>query len=311
MYITLIAVLPVLLLMVIGNLLRRSGFLNDAFWQQVEKLIFYVLFPALLIIKIASVDLSQYDISSLLLFFLCFLLALTFVTYILCKLCQTQLPQHGSVYQSMIRFNSYMFFAIINELWGAGYLAIAALVAGLFIPIVNVLSVTGYAKAAGDTRFYHAILAILKNPFIIAAFIGFVFNQNPYWLPEFAFATLEIISRATLPLALLCVGAAVRVSLFSGKTLAYSKTTLILITLARLMLAPCICIALFWVFEFSLEMKQILIILAAVPTATSAHILAQRMHGDSGMMVALVSLQTMLSAFSLLFWVYISFYIFQ
>lgn len=308
MQITWVAIVPVLLLMLFGNILRRTGFLQDSFWQLVEKLIFYILFPALLIVKIASVDLQQYAISSLLLFLVVFLILLSLLSFILCKLCGTTNAQHGSVYQSLIRFNSYVFFALIQALWGEGYLAVAALVAGVFVPMVNILSVAGYARAAGDIRLQHTLIAMLKNPFIIAAIIGFVVNQYPILLPEAVFDTLEILSRATLPLALLCVGAAVRVTLFFGEQIGYSKGTLSIVILSRLLLVPLICILLLLTFDFARELQQILIILAAVPTATSSHILAARMHGDVNMMVALVSAQTMLCALTLMLWVNVSYW---
>lgn len=43
----LLALAPVALLVALGHLIRRTGFVADAFWPQAERLCYYILLPAL------------------------------------------------------------------------------------------------------------------------------------------------------------------------------------------------------------------------------------------------------------------------
>ncbi len=54
----LLAIAPIFLLIVLGHALRRGGIPNIEFWNLNDKLVYWVLFPALLFYNMATMELS-------------------------------------------------------------------------------------------------------------------------------------------------------------------------------------------------------------------------------------------------------------
>lgn len=302
MNIILIAIIPTILLLVLGNVLRRYDFLASSFWSASDKLTYFVLFPALLISKVAVVDLSTIDFTQILIFIVLYFSAISVLAYVLYRLTGATKPQFSSIYQGVLRFNSYVYFAIIAAVWGGHALTTAALIAGICIPVVNVCCVAAFSLASGKFSFQSSLLSILKNPLILASLLGFIINVFPILLPRVLFDTLVILSQAALPLALLSVGAAVRVKKLFITQGAFSYLTLWGATVARLIVAPLIALIVAYLLGIDDEITQVLVIFAAVPTATSSFILAKQLGGDAELMATMISLQTVLSMLSLVFW---------
>lgn len=102
MSIILIAVIPTLLLMVLGNLLRRSHFLGHDFWAGCDKLTYFVLFPALLIAKVSQVDLATIDFPLVLGFIAMYFFVLSVIAVYLHRFTRSLPTQFSSMYQGII-----------------------------------------------------------------------------------------------------------------------------------------------------------------------------------------------------------------
>lgn len=302
MNIILIAIIPTILLLVLGNILRRYDFLALSFWSASDKLTYFILFPALLISKVAVVDLSTIDFMQLFIFIVIYFSAISLLAYVLYRLTRATKQQFSSIYQGVLRFNSYVYFAIIAAVWGGQTMATAALIAGVCIPVVNVCCVAAFSLASGKFSWQSSLFSMLKNPLILASLLGFVINLFPVLLPRALFDTLVILSKAALPLALLSVGAAVRVKKLFITQGTFSYFTLWGATVARLVIAPLIALSVAHLLGIGHEITQVLVMFAAVPTATSSFILAKQLGGDAELMATMISLQTVLSMLSLLFW---------
>ena len=91
-----------------------------------------------------------------------------------------------------------------------------------------------------------------------------------------------------LPLGLLSVGAALDLTALrsSGRVLYISSAI-------KLLLFPLIAWGVAYGLELSALASQVLIIFAAMPTATSAYILARQLGGDAPLMAAIITAQTL------------------
>lgn len=310
MNIVISSVVPVVLLLILGNLLRRYHIIDGDFWRQSDKLTYFILFPSLIITKIAKVNLAEIDITQLYLSVVIFFIIMSVIVYIIYKYTCDQANQFSSVYQSVTRFNSYLFIALAAEVWGQSHLSFVALIIGIVVPTVNLLCVLSFSVGGRSARGHSIdikkiIISLITNPLIIGCFVGFLVNAYPQLIPIYLFNTLDILSRAALPLALLSVGAAVRVRLILDKSNIVNPVTLWTTSLVRLFIAPMIYWLIAIVFGFDDITTQTLILLAAVPAATSSYILAKQLGGDVDLVVMLISLETVLSIFSLMFWLYI------
>ena len=58
-------ILPIFLLIILGNFLKRSGLIGEGFWTPAEKLTYYILLPALIIRSIIQADLTNIPIGAM------------------------------------------------------------------------------------------------------------------------------------------------------------------------------------------------------------------------------------------------------
>lgn len=302
MAIILAAIVPTIILMILGNMFRRSGFLAVDFWTVSDKLTYYALFPALLITKVSQVDLSAINFSQLLLFIVLYFSIGSLMVYLIYRLTGGKPQQFSSIYQGVLRFNSYVYFAIIEAVWGQQTLALSALIAGSVIPIVNICCIASFSVGSGHLSLRDLSKSIINNPLIIGAILGFLTNIFPVLMPQFLFDSLEILAKAALPLALLSVGAAVRVKMLFASYDKDAYWRIALTTIGRLLFTPLLAYLLVISLGITGDMKLVLILFAAVPTATSSYILSKQLGGDADMMATLISLETIVSVLSLVLW---------
>lgn len=302
MSIILTAIVPTIVLLVLGNLLRRRAFLPREFWAASDKLTYFILFPALLITKVSQVDLSSINFVLVSLFFIGYFLLASLMVWVIYRITHAKPHQFSSIYQGIVRFNSYVYFAIIEAVWGHDGLALAALIAGLVIPIVNVCCVAAFSVGSGAFALLPTLKNIAKNPLIIGALLGFVANLLPVLLPNVLFNSLLILSTAALPLALLSVGAAVQIKMLVNAHESFSRSGLWLTAALRLVILPLLALLMVELLAMDSLMQGVLVIFAAVPTATSSFILAKQLGGDAEMMASIISLQTVLSLLTLIIW---------
>lgn len=296
------SIFPIIILLITGNILRRYNFLSPEFWRGSEKLVYYILFPALLIHKISQVDLAHFPLLKMFGFLGVLFTILSALAFIIYKLSHSQAFQFSSIYQSVTRFNSYIYFAIVAEFWGNNGLAVASVLTGLIVPTVNILCVASFSVNGDKFNLKHTLLSIGKNPLFLACITGFVINILPFNLPNFILGSLDIFARASLPLALLAVGAAVQVhSLYKVHT-GFTPFPIWLSAITRLFITPFICFMLAKLMALPSPIAYSFTLAFAVPTATSSYILSKQLGGDADMMATHISLQTLLSPISLFLW---------
>jgi hypothetical protein len=141
-------------------------------------------------------------------------------------------------------------------------------------------------------------LQLAKNPLVLACLAGFAWQQGGWPLPDAVAHLLALLGNAALPLGLLAVGAG----------LSLARGTLPLPALAwwsgvKLLALPAIAYALGLLAGLSPLERQIAVVMAAVPTAPSAYILAMQMSGHGAPVAVLISSGTLLAAVTLPLWV--------
>lgn len=289
------ALVPIFALIALGHFLRRMGFPGDGFWAQLERLVYFVLFPALLVEKLATASIEGGRIAPVAGAVIATLALMTFVLLALRPVLAVDGPSFTSIFQGGIRFNTYLGVATALAVYGPAGAAVAALVMALLIPLVNVLCVAVLLRYAGGRGSLMATLAgIARNPLILACLAGIVLNRSGVGLPLGSEGVLEIVGRAALPLGLMTVGAGLQLRTAWGNGFA-------LTTGAALKLAVMPFIA--WLAAAGLGLTgletRVLVLFAALPTATSAFILARQLGGNHTLVATLLTVQTLLSAVTL------------
>jgi len=286
-------ILPNFVLIVVGlALARRFGYGLD-FWSGLEKLVYYVLFPALLFRSLATakIDLSQ---TGWLVVAACAFTVAGFLLSIAAKpVLRLDQQLHATASQCGYRFNTYIGLAVAGSLFGGQGVALAALLLGAMIPLANLGAVA--VLASQSERGFLAEL--VQHPLVVSSLAGFAWNIAGLPLPGFADQTLSLLGQTALPAGLLSVGAAMRLERGQGPVSAHAWYLAV-----KLIAVPAIAWGLARMMGLQETEARVLVLCAALPTATNAYILAVRMTGDGRAVATQVTAGTVLSMVSLPLW---------
>jgi malonate transporter and related proteins len=290
---TALLLLPDFALILLGAAIRRWMHLGDHFWNGVEKLVYFILFPALLINAIVN---TRLDLAAALP-----LIATAFAAMAGGMLLAglggwfAKLPalRFASLFQCAYRFNSYIALAVAGMLFGAPGIATMGLVVGIAVPFANLVSVWMLARH-GETSLWREIA---RNPLIWGTATGFLLNLAGFVPPAPIQAFLGRLADASIALGLITVGAALRLDNVPGV-----RVFSLWLLAVKLFALPLIALGIgTWLGLTGLNL-QIVVLFAAMPTASSAYILAMRMGGDGRSVAWLISATTLASMLTLPLW---------
>ena len=203
---TFLLLLPDFSLILLGVVLRRHGGFVDGFWAGLEKLVYFVLFPALLFSALAR---ARIDLETTLPLFAAgalvmgsgFALGLAGRPFMgLSSLA------FASRLQCAYRFNTYIGMAVAGKVHGAAGIAAMGVVCGTMVPFANIMAVSMLARhgQGGVWR------ELARNPLIQATLAGLAFNAAGLTLVAPAQHFLARLADASIALGLIAVGAALR-----------------------------------------------------------------------------------------------------
>ena len=294
-------VLPEFALILIGVVLRRYAWRSPDFWVELERLVYYVLFPVLLVRTTLAADLSAGGIGPVLLAAVGATLAGAVLGAAIRWLPGTSRTTAASGWQTAFRFNTFIALAVVDH-EGTAALALMGVVIGVNVPLVNVLAVTALARSAASGadggRGAGVLGALARNPLILATLAGLAGNMAGLTLPSPVDATLARIAAAAVPLGLLAVGAALRFGgLRRGQWLASSYLGAV-----KLLAVPAVALGLCLLLGVEGEDRFVVLAFAAVPSASAAYVLAARMGGDGTFVAAQISVVTSAALLTLPLW---------
>ncbi len=283
-------------LIICGYLVCRYTALNRTVWEQVESLVYFFLFPVLLFHSIVKSPLDLVAASSLISAGLLMGVAGIAMAYSLPYLPwlgkNIDRRSHAASAQVAFRFNSFIGLALADRLAGPEGLLMIAVLIGVCVPLFNVAAVWPMARHAKSGF----LRELLRNPLIIATATGLVANLLGFTMPVWLEPTVTRIGAASLALGLMAAGAGMQLGhLSQGKTLAIAVLSI------RHLVLPIVALGLSKLFNLSVPQTTILLAFSALPTASSAYVLAARMGYNGGYVAGLVTLSTMLGVLSLPF----------
>ncbi|OFE11771.1 hypothetical protein PHACT_00205 [Pseudohongiella acticola] len=284
---------PVFLLILFGALLRRINFPGAEFWPGIERLTYYVAFPALLVHRLALADFSNADFVRFSLVICAALLLTSALAWLLKPLASRNAADFTSMFQGAIRFNTYIGLAVASALFGDPGLVIAAIAVSIMIPLANILSVLCFSLVIdGNSKTLSGVLkGLLSNPLIVACLLGVALNISGVGLGHaWIEGLLARLGAAALPLGLLAVGVALSLG-----TVKQDWLGIVLASVLKFAVFPALMLGLAMWLELDLLSQQVLLLLACLPTATSGYILSRQLGGNAPLMANIISAQTLLA----------------
>ncbi|MBB3190195.1 AEC family transporter [Halomonas cerina] len=290
---------PLFLLILLGAVLARLRQPGGDFWPRMERLIYFLLFPAMLVATLAEADIHQVPVGRLALVLLGAIGVLGLLLWSLRRHLGLAAPAFTSVFQGGLRFNTYVGVAGAAALHGSTGATVAAVAVALMVPVINVLCVSTFIAAGtlGQASLSASLAALARNPLILACLAGIGLNLSGIGLPGWSQDTVALLGRAALPLGLVAVGVALR-----PHALLRRDRGIWVANLVKLALMPVVVLTLAQMAGLDPVSRDVALLFAALPTATSAYILARQLGGDAELMAALITGQTLLAMATLPLW---------
>ena len=290
------ALLPVFLLIVLGFILKRTLIKPETQWHGLERLTYYVLLPVFLVQTLVKADLSTVPVGGVGGAMLLSALTMSLVCLALRPLLARAAvdgPAFTSIFQGATRWQTYVALAVSGSLFGNLGLALASVAMIAIVPLVNVLSVAVLAHYASPEKRSAGsiVVTVAGNPLIWACAIGLALNVTHVPLPKLWHEVADALGRSSLAIGLLVTGAGLQLEGLFRPSLAASVAVFL-----KLVLMPVIAVTLALQFGIADSNLAVVTICSAVPTASSAYVLARQMGGDAPLLAQIITLQTILAA---------------
>ena len=200
------ALIPIFSLIMIGYFLKKIKFPSYEFWPQADKLTYYILMPSLLIYKLSNANLKEVDSFNFVLTALLTITIILFILMIINKFFRAKDDAFTSVVQGGIRFNTYVFLALADSIFGDTGLVLAVILMTFVIPFINILCISIFALYVSESRltFTYLLKSIVTNPLIMACFIGGSINYIGIEVPIIADKILAILSSSSSTWSFIC-----------------------------------------------------------------------------------------------------------
>lgn len=292
--------LPDFALILLGAGLRRWMHLGDHFWAGVEKLVYFVCFPALLVHAMLRAHLDFAAAQPLILTAAGSVLTgmvLSLLPSVLARVKGKPMPalMFASIFQCGFRFNSYIGLAVAGLLFGTPGIVTMGLILGVCVPVVNTTAVWMLARHAEASLWRE----LSRNPLIWGTLLGLMLNLAGFEAPRPLLGFLSRLSDASIAMGLLAVGAALRFDRKAKPRFPVASGWLLAV---KLLAMPSVAMCLgHWLGVTGLELG-VVVLFAGLPTASSAFILASRMGGDGQSVAWQISAGTLLSMLTLSVW---------
>ncbi|PWC91119.1 AEC family transporter [Azospirillum sp. TSO5] len=287
----LLALLPIILLIGLGKLLQYCCFLDKGFWPQAERLGYYVLLPCLFFHGLATARLDSLPVGELALTLILSTVVVAALVILLRPLMKVDGPAFTSVFQGSVRFNNYVGVTLAAGMFGAKGIALAAICNAAIVPTVNILCVLVFARHGSAKLSGRGILKqLVTNPLVMASLGGIVFQTLTLGVPPGLDPAMRTMGAASLPLGLLCVGAALEFSTarqWIGPVASSSVMKFLAMPVATVFAAMLI--------GLKGPALTTALLFQGLPTASSAYILARQLGGDAPLMAGITATQTVLA----------------
>ncbi|MCL4183174.1 MAG: AEC family transporter [Burkholderiaceae bacterium] len=285
---------PDFALILLGFGLKRLFDRDERFWAGLEKLVYYVLFPALLFTALTRTPIAWRSAAPLVAVGFAATLAGMALALLARPMFRPPPLAFASQFQCAFRFNTYVGLAVMGKLHGAAGVAVMSILVGALVPVVNLAAVWMLARhgrlgLAGE---------LARNPLVLATVAGLAFNLAGLQPPALVAQFLSRLGEASIALGLLAVGAAL--SLRGGDG---ARATSAYLLTVKLLAVPATAWALAVLFRLDGVYFAAAVIFAALPAASSAYILAVRMGGDGPATARLITASTIAAMFTLPLWV--------
>ena len=295
------ATIPIFLMMLLGMLFRKLGWMDEVFAAKMNKFVFLVPLPVLLFEQLATVDFSEvWDIKFILFCFMVTAISITISTVI--SLLWKDQSIKGEFIQATYRSSAALLgIAFIQNIYGTVGMAPLMIIGS--VPLYNVMAVVvlSFFKP-GNNSFDKALVkktlkGIVTNPIIIGIVAGFVWSALKLPMPLILHKTVSSIGATATPMGLMSMGATFEMKKATSKM----KPTLVAVFM-KLIGFCAIFLPVAAMLGFRNEQLIAILVMLGSATTVSSFVMARSMGHEGTLSSGVIMMTTLLSAFTLTMW---------
>ena len=290
---TLLSVLPIFGLVMTGFIAKRLLPSSDL-WKGIEWLVYYLFFPVLLILEVSKANFSEPGLWGGLMATFIATMLVAILLFPMKRIFNIENTLFTSIFQGGVRYNSYVFLALSQSLFGSAGIVIAGVFMAYMIIVINILSISVLnvygSNQSGKKNFGGIIIALFKNPLIIGVLIGIFANLLNITISGPFKQWMLYLGNTATPLSLMSVGAGLILVMDRQKI---SGVCLALIL--KLLITPLFTMISLYLLGITGLPAGIALLFATMPCAGNAYILSRQMGGDSDAMASMITWSTLLS----------------
>lgn len=303
------ATAPVFLLMVLGYVLKKAGWINDAFASEMNKFVFRLPLPIMVFRQLGMTDIAAaWDGKFVLFCFAATLLSIGLVTLI-SRLAVSEPAKRGEFIQASYRSSAALLgIAYITNIYGdAGMTPLMILGA---VPLYNMMAVVVLTVSSPENKggsgldaalIRKTLIGIVKNPIIIGIVAGFAWSLLRIPMPQILDKVTGNISNLASPLGLIAMGASVDLRKAGGELGSAALATFI-----KLILLCAVFLPVAASLGFRREKLVAIMIMLGSATTVSSFVMAKNMGHEGTLTSTTVVLTTVLASFTLTFWIWLT-----
>lgn len=295
------ATIPIFLMMLLGMLFRKLGWMDEVFAAKMNKFVFLVPLPVLLFEQLATVDFSEvWDIKFILFCFVVTAISITISTLI--SLLWKDRSIKGEFIQGTYRSSAALLgIAFIQNIYGTAGMAPLMIIGS--VPLYNIMAVVVLSLfKPGNNSFDKALVkktlkGIATNPIIIGIVAGFVWSALKLPMPSILHKTVSSIGATATPMGLMSMGATFEMKKATSKI----KPTLVAVFM-KLVGFCAIFLPMAALLGFRNEEMIAILVMLGSATTVSCFVMARNMGHEGTLSSGVIMMTTLLSAFTLTMW---------
>ena len=295
------ATIPIFLMMLLGMLFRKLGWMDEVFAAKMNKFVFLVPLPVLLFEQLATVDFSEvWDIKFIIFCFVVTAISITISTLI--SLLWKDRSIKGEFIQATYRSSAALLgIAFIQNIYGTAGMAPLMIIGS--VPLYNIMAVVGLSVfKPGNNSFDKALVkktlkGIATNPIIIGIVAGFVWSALKLSMPSILHKTVSSIGATATPMGLMSMGATFELRKATSKM----KPTIVAVFM-KLVGFCAVFLPVAAVLGFRNEELIAILVMLGSATTVSSFVMARNMGHEGTLSSGVIMMTTLLSAFTLTMW---------
>lgn len=298
------ATIPVFLLMVLGLVFRRIGWIDEAFASKLNQFVFRVPLPLLVFEDLATVDFSQiWNVK-----FVLFCFVATLLSILLCagiSMLWKDRAIRGEFIQASYRSSAALLgIAFIQNIYGSAGMGPLMIIGS--VPLYNMMAVVVLSvfrpgqQGLDKTVVKRTMTGIVTNPIILGIVAGLLWSALGLPLSGIPGKTIGNIASMATPLGLMAMGASfdIQKAVQKGRP-AIVASVMKLVGFCVIFLPAAIALG------FREEELVAILVMLGSATTVSCYVMARNMGHEGVLTSSTVMLTTLFSAFTLTGWLFL------